>query len=87
MRVVDEELFEKAQDIAHGFFWMSDDTAVVEASREYIQKYHIPPRHDLLAFYVAVICHQSVKEEVRQLESRTWKEKLRGIWVSWRYRE
>jgi len=54
---MNNEAFEKALDIAHSFYWVSDDPTYIKKSKEYIEKrnYH-DNDPDITAKYVAVIC-------------------------------
>ncbi len=62
---MNNEIFDKAVEIAHGDFWLADTPQVAEAAKRIIERRKCPPDDgNLLARYVAIICHCAVQEEL-----------------------
>jgi len=72
---MDADLFREAVDIAHGEFWLADCPTVRVAVKETIEKREkytgLDGDPQKLSRYVAIICHEAAKSEIRQMESST----------------
>lgn len=65
MENIDTELLDKAVNISHGLFWLSDCPSVRAEVEKYIQE-HPLPKKDLLATYVSIVCYFCHKTEMAQ---------------------
>jgi len=57
---VNKKLLQKASDIAHGLFWISDCPEILKQATSYIENTNViypKKKQDLLPYYVSIICH------------------------------